>query len=370
MFYYTVNNPNDPVSTEIVKANRRDLEFWRRLRPSDDEDLATSINKICARTGLSRKLIAACLFSVCFLPQIPNFLNLVEKLGHLDMARINAITKAGKKVPKEKRELFDAYLVNYLTPTTEDQCLPQATSISAMMRKFISHYCPIDEPSPTEAKDALRFRRNRRGSISITLDASDSEATEVQAALEQMAKDKKTSLGAALLNIVRGLDTKVVLNTYGTDGTPEYLEGGTWLTKQQMEFWKNRIICTQELDNEMCSYTKQYQPTKKIRTLIKGRHTTCSVPGCNVHVDQCQLDHIIPWAQGGPTTPWNIHPLCVFHHNQKTDGRLECYPLPDGTILFVIDGIPIRSVPDGPLSRSHRTWGTKFGAYMERKVAA
>lgn len=35
-----------------------------------------------------------------------------------------------------------------------------------------------------------------------------------------------------------------------------------------------------------------------------------------------------------------------------------------GDILFVIDGLPFRTVSDGPLSRSNQTWGTKFGGYM------
>lgn len=66
----------------------------------------------------------------------------------------------------------------------------------------------------------------------------------------------------------------------------------------------------------------------------------------------------------------NLQCLCIFHHNMKTDGRLEAVPLPDGDVLFVLDGLPFRSTPEGPLSRSGRTWGTTFGDYMGRKVAA
>ncbi|OKX89429.1 HNH endonuclease signature motif containing protein [Corynebacterium glutamicum] len=370
MFYFTVNNPQDPLSTEIVETNRRDLAFWHRLRPKDDDDLATAINKICVRTGLSRKLIAACLFSICFLPYLPNFHKLVEKLGHLDMARINAITKAGEKVPSEKRELFDAYLVDYLTPRAEAQCLPQASSISAMMRKFIAQHCPDDNASSATNDGSIRYRRNNKGGISITVDATASEVTEIKAALEQMSKDKDCTPGASLLHIIRGLPTKVVLNTYGTKDSPEYLEGGTWLSKEQSEFWKTRTTSSRDMDAAHFSYTTAYAPTREMRVYIKGLRTTCSVPGCSVAVENCQLDHIIPWGEGGPTTPWNIHPLCVFHHIQKTEGRLQCYPLPDGTVLFLVDGIPVFSIPDGPLSKSNKTWGTKFGKYMERRIAA
>ncbi|ANE03416.1 HNH endonuclease signature motif containing protein [Corynebacterium crudilactis] len=370
MFYFTVSNPNDPISTEIIETNRRDLAFWQRLRPDDDEDLATSVNKICTRTGLSRKLIAACLFSICFLPHLPHFHKLVEKLGHLDMARINAITRAGAKIPTEKRELFDAYLVDYLTPQAEAQCLPQASSISAMMRKFIARHCPDDETSSVTAEESMRYRRNRKGGISITVDCTASEGTEVKAALEQMSKDKDCTPGTSLLHIIRGLPTKVVLNTYGSPDGPEYLEGGTWLSKKQTDFWKTRVTSERDMDAAQFAYTTAYQPTKEMRIYVKGLRTTCSVPGCCVNADNCQLDHIIPWDEGGPTTPWNLHPLCIFHHIQKTEGRLQCYPLPDGTVLFLIDGLPVISVPNGPLSQSNKTWGTKFGKYMDRKIAA
>ena len=336
MFYFTVNNPQDPLSAEIVETNRRDLAFWHRLRPKDDDDLATAINKICVRTGLSRKLIAACLFSICFLPYLPNFHKLVD----------------------------------YLTPRAEAQCLPQASSISAMMRKFIAQHCPDDKASSATNDGSIRYRRNNKGGISITVDATASEVTEIKAALEQMSKDKDCTPGTSLLHIIRGLPTKVVLNTYGTKDSPEYLEGGTWLSKEQSEFWKTRTTSSRDMDAAHFSYTTAYAPTREMRVYIKGLRTTCSVPGCSVAVENCQLDHIIPWGEGGPTTPWNIHPLCVFHHIQKTEGRLQCYPLPDGTVLFLVDGIPVFSIPDGPLSKSNKTWGTKFGKYMERRIAA
>lgn len=370
MFFYTVNNPNDPLSTEIIQLNRRELQFWQSLIPDNEEDLATAINRINARSGLARKFIAACLFSMCMLPHLPGFQKLLAELGHLDMARINTITKAAQKIPTDKRALFDAYLVTYLTPTREAQALPQAPSIAAMLRKFIAIHCPAQEEPTVETADTIRYRRNSREGISITVDAAEGEAIEIKATLEQMAKDKNCAPGSALLNLVRGLSTKVVLNTYGSENCPEYLEGGYWLSTKQQDFWKDRVTSLRDMDEAEWALTAAYEPTPEIRLFVKGKFTTCSVPGCCVEVQKCQLDHIIPWKQGGPTTPWNLHPLCVFHHNQKTDGRLQCYPLPNGDILFIIDGLPIVTTPDGPLSHSHRTWGTSFGAFMERKIAA
>lgn len=370
MFFYTVSNPNDPLSTEIIKANRRELEFWQSLKPDDNEDLATVINKINARSGLARKFIAACLFSMCMLPHLPKFHELLKDLSHLDMARINTITKTARKIPSEKRALFDAYLVSYLTPTREAQALPQAPSIAAMLRKFIAIQCPPAEAPTVEKPYTIRYRRNKNDSISITVDTAEDEAIEIKTALEHMVKDKDCAPGSALLNLVRGLTTKVVLNTYGAGDCPEYLEGGYWLTAKQQAFWKERVTSFRDMDKAEFAFTDAYAPTPEIRLFVKGKFTTCSVPGCCVDVKNCQLDHIIPWKDGGPTTVWNLHPLCVFHHIQKTEGRLKCYPLPNGDILFIIDGLPITTTPDGPLSRSHRSWGTTFGAYMNRQIAA
>ncbi len=61
-----------------------------------------------------------------------------------------------------------------------------------------------------------------------------------------------------------------------------------------------------------------------LRTAIEERDQVCQVPTCDVHTG-LEIDHIIPFADGGPASMENLVRLCARHHRQKThDGyRLE-----------------------------------------------
>lgn len=55
----------------------------------------------------------------------------------------------------------------------------------------------------------------------------------------------------------------------------------------------------------------------KVRTALEARDPVCVVPGCDVR-SGLEIDHIVPFARGGPTMLANLARLCRFHHAQKT----------------------------------------------------
>jgi len=57
-------------------------------------------------------------------------------------------------------------------------------------------------------------------------------------------------------------------------------------------------------------------PTK-LRTGVEERDRVCQVPTCDMSVG-LEIDHIVPFAEGGPTTFENLVRLCKRHHLQKT----------------------------------------------------
>jgi hypothetical protein len=63
--------------------------------------------------------------------------------------------------------------------------------------------------------------------------------------------------------------------------------------------------------------------TGALRRLIQIRDRECYHPYCDVPADACEIDHIQPWAQGGPTTEANGRCACPFHN------RLRNPPPPD-----------------------------------------
>jgi hypothetical protein len=99
-----------------------------------------------------------------------------------------------------------------------------------------------------------------------------------------------------------------------------------------------------------------YQPSRKLRHLIWARSTTCCAPGCRRPAAQCDLDHTVPYGQGGRTCECDLAPLCRHHHRckQSEGWRLE-QPSP-GTMRW--------TTPAG------RRYLTMPGAYLTTPGAA
>jgi hypothetical protein len=60
-----------------------------------------------------------------------------------------------------------------------------------------------------------------------------------------------------------------------------------------------------------------YQPSPKLRHIIKIRSPRCGYPGCRRPAIRCDDDHTIPHHKGGKTCECNLHPLCRRHHEAK-----------------------------------------------------
>ncbi|MGH2785116.1 MAG: DUF222 domain-containing protein [Actinomycetota bacterium] len=55
----------------------------------------------------------------------------------------------------------------------------------------------------------------------------------------------------------------------------------------------------------------------KVRTALEARDEQCVVPGCEQR-EYLEVDHVVPFAEGGPTNLENLARLCRYHHAQKT----------------------------------------------------
>lgn len=68
-----------------------------------------------------------------------------------------------------------------------------------------------------------------------------------------------------------------------------------------------------------------YRVPAGMRRTVEERSKRCMIPGCVRRAARAQMDHIEPFnhvspADGGLTVVTNLHPLCVFHHQEKTAG--------------------------------------------------
>jgi hypothetical protein len=63
--------------------------------------------------------------------------------------------------------------------------------------------------------------------------------------------------------------------------------------------------------------TAEYAWTEAQRRYLCARDRTCRFPGCTIAADRCELDHITPYRDGGPTDVHNGLALCKRHHRLK-----------------------------------------------------
>ncbi|MBO0825735.1 MAG: HNH endonuclease, partial [Actinobacteria bacterium] len=76
----------------------------------------------------------------------------------------------------------------------------------------------------------------------------------------------------------------------------------------------------QMYESGSCSHPRQsdrYVPPGSLRHLVMIRQRTCAAPGCRWPARRCDLDHTIPYEDGGLTCECNLASLCRRHHRAK-----------------------------------------------------
>ncbi|MFB9376313.1 hypothetical protein ACFFKU_13025 [Kineococcus gynurae] len=80
-----------------------------------------------------------------------------------------------------------------------------------------------------------------------------------------------------------------------------------------------RRILTDPVSGEVLDVSSRvYRPGAALKRFVQARDRTCTTPGCLVPAIDCDLDHRIPFEEGGQTVRSNLHASCRRHHRQKT----------------------------------------------------
>jgi hypothetical protein len=77
-----------------------------------------------------------------------------------------------------------------------------------------------------------------------------------------------------------------------------------------------------------------YTPSQALADFVRCRDLTCRFPSCDQPATRCDLDHTIPYADGGPTHAGNLKTLCRRHHLLKTFWGWRDKQLPDSTVIW------------------------------------
>lgn len=81
-----------------------------------------------------------------------------------------------------------------------------------------------------------------------------------------------------------------------------------------------------------------YTPSAKLADFVRCRDLTCRAPGCERPATECDVDHTIPYSEGGATHSSNLKSLCRLHHLMKTFWGWRDKQLPDGTVIWTLPG--------------------------------
>jgi len=123
---------------------------------------------------------------------------------------------------------------------------------------------------------------------------------------------------ARVLELVIHTDTKEVAGT----GMVRVANTRGLATIEQLSLWAQvpgtvvRPVVVVDLAEEIESFG--YTPTRRQRRQAELLHQKCSFPHCNARATNCDLDHRVPFGNGGHTTTSNLTPLCRRHHRAKT----------------------------------------------------
>jgi hypothetical protein len=78
--------------------------------------------------------------------------------------------------------------------------------------------------------------------------------------------------------------------------------------------------------------TTRRRPTAAQHREVVARNRTCIFPGCRMPSRDCDLDHRIPWAEGGTTRTDDLGPLCRHDHGIRHAAGWTYKILPNGEI--------------------------------------
>ncbi len=89
------------------------------------------------------------------------------------------------------------------------------------------------------------------------------------------------------------------------------------------------VVTDPDTERPIAAGTTRRRPTAAQRRQIEARDRTCIFPGCRMPATNCDLDHRVPWAQGGETEVCDMAALCRYHHVIRHRGWSHL-PLPNG----------------------------------------
>lgn len=155
---------------------------------------------------------------------------------------------------------------------------------------------------------------------------------------------------AMTINVVVDLPTLL-----GLANNPAELSGygpiPATLARELASSYQWRRFITDPINGELLDLGREkYQPSQALADFIAARDQTCRFPGCRRAADLSDIDHVVPWDEGGPTNPENLRILCRRHHRLKTHGGWKITSNQDGSCTWTSPYGKSYFVPTRPIN--------------------
>jgi len=95
-----------------------------------------------------------------------------------------------------------------------------------------------------------------------------------------------------------------------------------------------RILVHPETGAVLSVGRTKYKVPKDLRRWLQLRDGTCRAAGCNRRVQDCDIDHTIPWEHGGETVFTNLAHLCRRSHRVKHETGWQVEQDKDGSLRW------------------------------------
>ena len=120
------------------------------------------------------------------------------------------------------------------------------------------------------------------------------------------------------------------------------------------------VIVRPVIDLAGHQHVDSYEIPDRIRRHVTLRDHHCAYPYCTRPAESGDIDHIQPYADGGPTCTHNLAAPCRGHHRMKTAGHATYRMLHPGT--YLLDPArpgPTWSTPPAPTTSPAHHWPTR-----------
>jgi hypothetical protein len=318
------------ISCALASSYMRDAEVLRERLPKAGECLAAGdvnyamFNVIAHRTALITDENALAAVDAQVALRAPRWPSLTR--GRLAM-RVDAIVARVDRdaIRRTNKEVKDRYLnvsasMSGIAEVYGNVFASTAVALDRRLDELAGTVCEADPRTRAQRRaDALMALATGVDRMACT--CGDSDCVEMRGRMRD-----------------RNLVIHVVAEQASIEGTgtaPSYMAGVDELIPPQVVAELAKSATLRPLAFPVAAEPR-YAPSAKLAEYVRCRDLTCRAPGCDVPATRCDIDHTIPYADGGWTHASNLKSLCRKHHLLKTFWGWRDKQLSDGTMIWTL----------------------------------